>query len=205
MDTDTHGPPLGEGGDVTGPEGGTPPPRRRRRRLLVGAVAAGVAVVAVVVLLASQLNTDPKLVRSPLVGKAAPDFALPAVDGGTVRASDFAGRPYVVNFWATWCVACRREHPYLMAFYNRWSPQGVGMVGVVFNDDAARVRKYRAEMGTPYKDVTDPGGRTALDFGVYGVPETFVVDADGIVVTKFIGQARPGSLDGVLTRLARRR
>lgn len=182
---------------------GLPPARRRHRPagLAVAAGMAAVAVIALVALIASQMGTDPTIVRSPLIGKPAPAFELPGVDGEVVRSSDFAGRPYVVNFWATWCVACRREHPYLMSFYERWSPQGVGMVGIVYNDAIGKVRDFRAEMkmAGSYPDAMDPGGRTALDFGVYGVPETFVVDASGIVVAKLIGEATPGSLDRILT------
>lgn len=179
--------------------------RRRRRptRRLVG-IGAVVIVLMLVALLASQLGTDPALVRSPLIGRPAPTFALRTVDGSSVGSFDLAGRPYVVNFWATWCVACRREHPYLMSFYQRWAPSGLGMVGIVYNDSAAEVRKYRAKMGTAWLDAMDPGGRTALDFGVYGVPETFVVDANGIVVAKLIGEAKPGSLDRILERLTAR-
>lgn len=170
-------------------------PRRRGSLIGVGGV---VAVSLLVWLLATGFGRDPRLVRSVLIGRPAPAFVLPGVDGGRTSSADFAGRPYVVNFWATWCVACRREHPYLMEFAGRWAPRGVAMVGVVYQDSAEAVRGFRAQMATPYPDVLDPGGRTALDFGVYGVPETFVVDARGIVVAKLIGEARPGSLDRVV-------
>lgn len=203
MDADTLVTPPA--GDSPAPPGEGAPqgrPRRRRRRTgtALAAGAAGLAVVALVALIASQISSNPTIVRSPLIGKPAPTFELPGVDGGVVRSSDFAGRPYVINFWATWCVACRKEHPYLMSFYQTWAPKGLGMVGIVYNDDMAKVRDFRAEMNATgsYPDVMDPGGRTALDFGVYGVPETFVVDANGIVVAKLIGQAMPGSLDRIL-------
>lgn len=199
MDADTLATPPGQQSPPAGAEG-PPRPRRRRAGLAVAAVVAAAAVAALVALLASQMNTDPTLVRSPLVGRPAPAFELPGVDGGVIRSADLAGRPYVVNFWATWCVACRREHPYLMSFYERWSPQGVGMVGIVYNDSAENVLAFRTEMkmAGSYPDAMDPGGRAAIDFGVYGVPETFVVDANGIVVAKLIGEAKPGSLDRIL-------
>lgn len=200
MDPDTLVTEPGQDGPAA-PAEGVPRARRRRAGLAVAASASAVVVMALVALIASQMSNDPTLVRSPLIGKPAPTFELPGVDGGVVRSSDLAGRPYVVNFWATWCVACRREHPYLMSFYERWSPQGLGMVGIVYNDSIAKVRDFRAEMkmAESYPDAMDPGGRTALDFGVYGVPETFVVDANGIVVAKLIGEAKPGSLDRILT------
>lgn len=178
--------------------------RRRRHRRVVLSAAAAAAVVVVVTLLASQMDANPTIVRSVLIGKPAPVFALESVDGGVVRSSDFVGRPYVINFWATWCVECRKEHPYLMSFYKEWAPRGVGMVGIVYDDSVGKVREFRAEMGageSSYPDVMDPGGRTALDYGVYGVPETFVVDANGVVVAKFVGRVGPGSLENVLASL----
>ena len=180
--------------------------RRRRWRpwRWLGGGAATAVVVLAVGLFASQLGTDPRLLRSPLIGRPAPEFDLRTVDGGRVTSADFVGRPYVVNFWATWCVACRREHPYLMSFYRRWAPSGVGMVGIVYNDTPDAVRDYRSKMATPWPDALDPGGRSALDFGVYGVPETFVVDANGVVVFKLIGEAKPGSLDRIIGQLVAR-
>lgn len=193
---------------VVAPTGAEPdrdidrPPRRRWRRVVM-AVLAAVAVLMVVGLFASQMNVNPTLVRSVMVGKPAPVFELESVDGKVVRSSDFVGRPYVINFWATWCVECRKEHPYLMSFYRQWAPRGVGMVGIVYNDSLDKVRQFRADMGAAaaYPDVTDPGGRTALDYGVYGVPETFVIDGDGTIVAKFVGRVRPGDLEKVLAPL----
>ena len=175
--------------------------RRRPWRRITFAIAATLALIFAVTLFASRLGTDPSVLRSPLIGGPAPEFDLETVDGGRVSSANLAGRPYVVNFWATWCVACRREHPYLMSFYERWQPRGVAMVGIVYNDSAGAVREWRAETGTQWPDVMDPGGRTALDYGVYGVPETFVVGADGVVVAKLVGEAKPGSLDRILERL----
>lgn len=202
MDADALLTPTDEDGEAAPPV--RPRRRRRRRRQVVMSAVAAAAVAVVVTLFASQIDANPTIVRTVLVGKPAPVFALQSVDGGVVRSSDFVGRPYVVNFWATWCVECRKEHPYLMSFYNEWAPRGVGMVGVVYNDSAGKVRQFRQEMtagGSSYPDVMDPGGRTALDYGVYGVPETFVVDANGVVVAKFVGRVRPGNLEQVMRAL----
>lgn len=200
MDSDTLPAPTGAD---TNSDTGQPARRARRRRRVVLAVLAAAAVLVVVGLFASQMDANSTIVRSVLVGKPAPVFELESVDGEVVRSSDFVGRPYVVNFWATWCSECRKEHPYLMSFYDESAPRGVGMVGIVYNDSADKVRSFRAEMGSEsaYPDVMDPGGRTALDYGVYGVPETFVIDGNGTIVAKFVGRVRPGDLEGVVASL----
>lgn len=149
----------------------------------------------------SRLGQDPSLVRSPLLGKPAPDFVLPALEGGEVGASDFAGRIYVVNFWASWCVPCRAEAPHLESFYRRWSPRGVGMGGIVYNDSADKATAFREEFGLTFPQAMDPGGRAAIDFGVFGVPETYVVDQRGMVMAKLLGAVGPQTLDQVLEQV----
>jgi cytochrome c biogenesis protein CcmG/thiol:disulfide interchange protein DsbE len=168
--------------------------RRHPVRWAMVAVAMFVLVPAVVVL-GSRLGKDATAVRSVLVGKQAPEFTLPTIDGQTVRSADLRGRPYVVNFWASWCVPCRQEHPNLEDFYRRYRPSGVEVVGVIFSDTPEAARRYRAELGGDWPLVTDPQDRTAVDFGVRGPPETFVVDEAGIVVAKYTGPVGRGQLD----------
>lgn len=141
------------------------------------------------------------MVRSPLIGKPAPAFALPALDGGMVRSDQFAGDVLVVNFWASWCVPCREEAPHLEAFSQRWSQRGVHVVGIVYNDTEGKARAFRDEFGLTYPQVMDPDGRAAIDFGVFGVPETFVIDGRGIVMAKLVGAVGPRTLDDVLARI----
>lgn len=182
--------------------GPAPARRRARRAWRAGLLVAGAAVVlAWAVTAGRQLGRDPTLVRSPLIGKPGPGFSLPRLDGGTVASAEFTGRLYVVNFWASWCVPCREEAPELQAFYERWSPAGVGMIGIVYNDDAGAARSFREEFGLTYPQATDPGGRAAIDFGVFGVPETFVIDARGVVMAKLIGAVGPGTLDQVVAEV----
>jgi cytochrome c biogenesis protein CcmG, thiol:disulfide interchange protein DsbE len=176
--------------------------RRTRRhpvRWAMVAVALFVLLPAVVVL-GSRLGKDATAVRSVLVGRSAPEFTLPNIDGGTIRSADLRGRPYVVNFWASWCVPCRREHPHLAEFHRRFGPSGVKVLGVIWGDTPENARRYRQELGGDWPIVTDPKDRAAVDFGVRGPPETFVVDEAGIVVAKFTGPLGRGQLDEAITR-----
>jgi cytochrome c biogenesis protein CcmG/thiol:disulfide interchange protein DsbE len=147
------------------------------------------------------LSRDPRLVDSPLVGKPAPSLALPGLDGSDVASSDYAGRVYVVNFWASWCVPCRAEASRLQQFWERYGPEGVGLVGVVYQDDEDKARAFRDEFGLTFPQAMDQDGRAALDFGVFGIPETFVVDQNGIVKAKLVGAVGPGTLEDVLAQI----
>lgn len=163
-------------------------------------VTLGIVVAVflpLVVVLGSRLGQETRI-SSPLLGKPAPAFDLATLDGGRIRSADLAGRPYVVNFWASWCVPCVQEHPHLEAFHRRWSSRGVTLVGVVFSDTGANARRWQKERNVDWPLAEDPGARTALDYGVLRPPETYVVDASGIVVTKFVGAVGPTSLDDVL-------
>jgi cytochrome c biogenesis protein CcmG/thiol:disulfide interchange protein DsbE len=176
-------------------------PRRRWLRWTAGSVAV-IAVGAWALVAGSRLGQDPTLVKSPLLGKPAPAFELPLLDGdGSISSSDLQGRPYVVNFWASWCVPCREEAPVLQSFHERWSDRGVVMLGVVYQDTASEAREFRDEFGLTFPQALDPDGIAALDFGVFGIPETYVVDADGIVMAKFIGAVGPTSLDNALAQI----
>ena len=178
--------------------------RSRNRPWRWAAVAVAVsAVVGWAVVAGRQLGRDPTLVKSPLIGRPAPSFSLPGLDGARVASADYRGDIYVVNFWASWCVPCREEAPHLQSFYERWSPEGVGLVGIVYNDHEDKARGFRDEFGLTFAQAMDPGGRAAIDFGVFGVPETFVVDDRGVVMAKLIGAVGPATLDEVLSRIRR--
>lgn len=179
-----------------------PTPRRTLRWLVIAAGA--VAVVPLLFLLGNRLGKDPTLVRTPLLGKAAPSFDLPRIDApGRVGSDDLAGRLYVINFWASWCVPCREETPVLEEFYRRYRDDGLELVGIGYADTPKDALAFRRELGGSWPIVDDPQGRTALDYGVRGVPETFVVDARGRIMAKLIGAVRPGVLDQVLAQIAR--
>jgi cytochrome c biogenesis protein CcmG/thiol:disulfide interchange protein DsbE len=147
-----------------------------------------VPVVAFALLLASGLGRDPNELPSELVGRTAPAFLLPALSGDTnVDLAELKGNVVVVNFWASWCAECRDEHPALLNAWDRYRDRGVVFVGVDFEDSAEDAAAYAREMGGDWPLATDPGSRAAIDFGVFGVPETFVLDADGTIVAKQVG------------------
>lgn len=164
-------------------------------------VTGVLAVGTLLLVFASRFGTDPSLVRSALLGDPAPAFDLETLDGTRVRSADLAGRPYVVNFWASWCVPCRQEAPHLRAFYDRWAPRGVEVVGIVWNDTRDDARDFRRQFGLSFRQALDPTGRTAIDFGVFGIPETYIVDADGIVRGKLTGAIGPGTLDKAMREI----
>ena len=187
---------------VPAPTAGAAAARRRPRRVLlpVAAVAAVVALAAWV--LSVGLQRDPTAIRSPLLGRPAPDFALRTLDRDrVVRLGDLRGQVVVVNFWASWCAECRVEHPALSAAWNRFRDAGVVFVGVDFQDDRADALAYLAGTGTSWPVVADPGSRTALAYGVYGIPETFIIGPDGRVTAKQVGPVTYDQLVREITRL----
>jgi cytochrome c-type biogenesis protein CcmH/NrfF/peroxiredoxin len=117
-------------------------------------------------------------------GTKAPDFELVALDGKTVRLSDFEGQPLVINFWATWCKPCAQEHPNLQAAANRFQAQGVGFLGMLYDDDVTKAKSYLEWAGEAYPTVVDVGGTIADAYGVTGVPETYFISANGLIVDK---------------------
>ncbi len=189
------------------PSAAAPPGGARRRRsrwITVAAVIVGVGLLAA--LFGFGLGRDPSVIRSPLLGRRAPDFALRTLDGSRwVRLADLRGQVVVVNFWASWCAACREEHPALTAAWDRYSDQGVLLVGIDFQDRKGSALAFMPEMGGDWPVVEDPGGRTALDYGMYGVPETFFIGRDGVIRFKRIGPSSYELLTDQIQRLLNQR
>lgn len=181
--------------------------RRRNRAGFYLRLASGVAIVAVLVVVVafgSRFGSDPNLVESPLIGQPAPDLALPLLEGdGELPPSRVSGKVVVVNFWASWCVACRAEHDDLVATAAAFEDKDVEFVGVVYQDDPEAAAAFLDELGwgSNYEYVVDPGSRTAISFGVFGVPETFFIDSDGIVVGKITGESNAALLGSTLDRI----
>ncbi len=201
--SDSTGSP-GRGGVTTAPPIPSERPARRRHPIRWAGVGIGVAVVMTIGVVGGLnlgRNPDPSLAPSPLLSEPAPQWELPLLDGDTLSSAELAGRPYVVNFWASWCIPCRAEAPHLQAFAQRHANDGIAIVGIVWNDDADNARRFREEFELTFRQVTDRDGRTALDYGVFGVPETYVVDHRGIVMAKLIGAAGPTTLDDVLAQV----
>jgi cytochrome c biogenesis protein CcmG/thiol:disulfide interchange protein DsbE len=159
----------------------------RPARLNLKVLIAGVAVAAPLLgVLLYNLGRDPHFVRSPLVGTMAPSFALVPVGGGTpVSLDKLRGRAVVLNFWATWCVPCFQEHGALNAGARAWPD--VTFAGVVYEDEEGRTREFLQQQGSSYPSLVDPGGKTAIAYGVFGVPETFFIDRSGRIVEKYVG------------------
>ena len=147
-----------------------------------------VVVIPLGWLLFTGFGRDPREVSSPLIGEPAPAWSLATLDGGTLSTDDLAGRPYVVNFWASWCIpACVDEHPVLAAAHERYGEE-LAVVGVLYQDEPVDARAFLARYGDAgYRHAIDDTGRLAVDFGVTGPPETYFVDADGIVRDKQFG------------------
>jgi cytochrome c biogenesis protein CcmG, thiol:disulfide interchange protein DsbE len=149
------------------------------------------AFLVLVVFLARGLMLDPREVPSPLIGKPAPAFALTRLDDGarTVRREDMLGQVWMLNVWASWCAACRDEHPHLVAFAK---DKRLPIVGLNYKDSRRDGTAWLARFGDPYDfSLFDADGRVGIDFGVYGVPETFIVDKQGVVRFKQIGPLTP--------------
>lgn len=133
------------------------------------------------------LRLNPGEIQSPLLGKPAPAFSRESLRDARVRVgtSDFAGRPWLLNVWATWCAGCREEHQTLLEIARQ---DRLPLIGLNWRDDRATALRWLGQLGDPYAAVAfDPDGRTAIDWGVYGAPETFLIGPDGTVLRKHIG------------------
>jgi cytochrome c biogenesis protein CcmG/thiol:disulfide interchange protein DsbE len=141
---------------------------------------------ALAVFLFVGLSRDKETLPSPLIGKPAPQFELPRVEDPSQKISnrEFAGRPYVVNIWGTWCFACREEHAVLMEIARRGE---VPLVGLNWKDELAPAQQWLQQLGNPYVGTAfDPQGDVGIDWGAYGAPETYLVDARGTIVYKYV-------------------
>ena len=169
---------------MTAPAGLTvqaPVPPRWRRFLPLAAFAL------LAVLLGVGLTLKPREVPSPFIGKPAPAFTLPllADPARSFSPESMSGQVWLLNVWASWCAPCRDEHPLLVALARE---TGVPIVGLNYKDDPRNAQEWLLRLGDPYRaTATDRDGRTGIDWGVYGVPETFLVDRDGVLRHKVIG------------------
>ena len=165
------------------------------RRILL-AVLPLVLLVGLVAVFAMNMDRDPSLVRSVLINKPAPETNLPPVEGldrNGIIPSLLEGQVTVVNVFASWCIPCRDEHPVLMELLRR---TGVRLLGINQKDAPENARAFLTELGNPYDSVgADRDGRASIDWGVYGVPETFIVNPAGIITYKHIGPMTLESLE----------
>lgn len=176
-------------------------PSLRRTRRLYQLPALVFALIALSLYLG--LKRDPTLVPSPLVGKTVPEFALDPVKGRDLGLSsdDLKEAPSLVNVFASWCVACRHEHSLLLDLDRAGT---IAIHGINYKDDPEAAKKWLDDLGDPYtRTGVDAQGRIGLEWGVYGVPETFLVDAKGRIVYKHIGPLTRQDIDGTLLPLMR--
>jgi len=146
-----------------------------------------VAVLGLLALLAYGFTRDPREIKSPLIGKLAPPFTLTLFDGGRFDLEAERDKVVVVSFWASWCVPCREEAPLLEAAWRAYRDRGVFFVGVNIQDQEFAARQFIREFGLTFPNGPDPGSRTAVDYGVYGIPELFFIDGNGRITYKHIG------------------
>jgi cytochrome c biogenesis protein CcmG, thiol:disulfide interchange protein DsbE len=188
--------PGAAGTDAIRPPQAARPPRFRLVFLVPAVVFAGLMLAFGI-----GLNRDPKIVPSPLIGKPVPDFSLPPVKGRSLGLSsnNLKGEISLVNVFASWCVACREEHPVLM----RLKAQGaLAIHGLDYKDKPDDAARWLDGMGDPYtRTGADIDGRVAIDWGVYGAPETFVVDAQGRIAFKQVGPITPETLERTILPL----
>lgn len=169
---------------------------RRPRRWLVFAPLALFLALAAIFLVQLLSGRDSATIPSALIGQPAPATDLPAVDGSGLpglSSAAFAGEVTLVNVWASWCAPCREEHPLLMALAG---DARIRVVGLNYKDQPANARRFLGELGNPFSAIgADRNGRTAIHWGVYGVPETFLVGRDGKILYKHVGPFSPQSYE----------
>ena len=167
----------------------------RSRRLLVLLPVALFFVLAALFLMQLVSGRDVAEIPSALIGHAAPQTSLPPLEGTGmpgIESSGFAGKVTVVNVWASWCGPCRDEHPFLLGLSR---DSRIELVGMNYKDEPDNARRFLGSFGNPYKAIgVDAAGRAAIDWGVYGVPETFVVGRDGKILFKHVGPVTEQSL-----------
>jgi cytochrome c biogenesis protein CcmG/thiol:disulfide interchange protein DsbE len=159
-------------------------PRWGRRLALL---AIGMVILAAAAF-GTRFGTDPGVVDSPLIGREVPDVTLPYLEQeGELALRELRGEILVVNFWASWCVPCREEHPALVAAAERYEDEGVRFLGIVYQDQLEQATAFLDDLGRGYDHLDDASSGAAIEFGVFGLPETYVIDRDGVVAAKITG------------------
>lgn len=174
-----------------------------KRRRIAPWIAGGVALVlaAVVIIAATSKPAEQRIADSPLLGHAAPAAAGTIVSGPSQSLADLHGKFVLVNFFATWCVPCRKEHPELVRFAARHAAKAdADVLQVVYGDRTSTVKSFLKTNGGDWTVLDDPKGAIALDWGVRGLPESYLVDPDGVVLAKITGGATADGLENLLKR-----
>lgn len=173
---------------------GTIPQARSQGLALRWRVVGAVLPLILLAVWAGGLLAFGTATTGPRIGQAAPDFALTDLDGNPVQLSDYEGRPVIVNFWGSWCGPCVEEFPLLQQALSRHQADGLAVLGIVVRDNSESARSFMARMGADWTAAMDPGGMTAISFGILAPPESFFIDRDGVVRGRQIGQLTAGDL-----------
>ncbi len=144
-------------------------------------------IIPIVWLLAYGFSRDPRYIQSPLIARQAPSFTLPLFGGGTIRLEDLRGKVVFLNFWASWCPPCRAEARTLEAAWQRYKDREVVFLGIDIQDTEQDARAFLKEFGITYLNARDASGEVAIEYGVWGIPETFFIDRDGRITFKQVG------------------
>src|SRR5258708_6838813 len=185
-----------------------PKSKSRRRRIIIFTVISlvnvGLLAVLWIALLTPASNSHNNASSDPLLGKPAPDFTLALLGkqpGKALHLADLKGKLIVINFWASWCDPCKQEAPLLQAQWQRAKAQGVVFIGIDFQDGQSPALSFVQQNDLTYTNVVDPNGSTGIDYGVTGVPETFFIDRNGVIVntaakqlTAQVPERRPADL-----------
>ena len=148
--------------------------------------AVWMIVLGLIILLSFGFTTDPKIVPSPLMGRLAPDFKVNELNGEQkFSLSEFKGMPIVLNFWASWCAPCRIEHPILMKLSQK---KNLMLLGINFKDKELQAKTFLSELGNPYDLLAkDKNGKHSVKFGIYGIPESILINKELLIIQKFVG------------------
>lgn len=181
-------------------------PTRPRRTVALIAVVVGVVLALFVVLLATSPDDPDRAVASPVVGGQAPAIDATDTRGRSVQVSDYRGRWLLVNFFATWCVPCRDEHPELVEFAASRSADGsAAVISIAYDDEPAAVDQFFRTNGGDWPVIAQGNAALALEYGVIRLPESYLVDPDGVVAAKLVGGITAAELDQTITELEAKR
>lgn len=179
--------------------------RRRRHPVRWLTIGLGLLVAAGLAMMSPRLGHDPSTqvaADSPLLGKPAPSFSLrDSAGGAVVSTAQLHGHYAVVYFYATWCPTCVAEVPDLVSFYRHWHTRGVDLVGIGYDDPGPAEARFARQDGISWPLLVDPGDQVALRYGIFGIPETFVIGPNGTVLAKLVGAIGTGQLATVLQRV----
>lgn len=173
-------------------------------------LALSLVVIGVIGILGKALQMNPAQIPSALIGKPAFDFDVKVIQGSQwlsdgslarINQTSFKGKPLIVNFWASWCMACRDEARDFEAFWQEYKSKGINLLGIAIQDEPSAALEFARTFGKTYLLGIDDNGQSAINYGVTGVPETFFIDSRGIIRDKITGPADPAKLREIVEKL----